>query len=99
MRDRIQSLDYLISFDPFTAVNLEAVCVGTPVVIHSVGNQWSREDIDAHGWTPYGIGWGIGELGLAKDTVHLAYDHYDGLRGVFQSRIDRFVELTQEAYP
>jgi hypothetical protein len=98
LAERIRSLDYLISFDPFTAVILEATCAGTPVVIHAPNHAWTMEDVTGHGWFPYGVAWGIGELGYAKDTVGKAFEHYEGMRGVFQNRIDGFVEVTQRRF-
>jgi hypothetical protein len=91
---RLATLDHLISFDPFTAVNLEAVLVGTPVLIHAPADQWTRQTIEGHAWTPYGIAWAPDELEQARDTVHLAHAHYDALRAVFQARIDAFYEDT-----
>lgn len=91
----MQGLDYLISFDPFTAVNVEAVCCGTPVLIRSQDPRWTRSMVQAHGWTPFGVAWSMEELHEARGNVRLAFDHYDSLRAVFQQRIDQFVELTQ----
>ena len=91
---RLASLDHLISFDPFTAVNLEAVLVGTPVQIPAEMNNWSRDQIEAHGWTPYGIAWTPDELEHARETVHLAYPHYETLRPTFQTRLDAFYAAT-----
>lgn len=90
----VAGLDYLVSSDPFTAVNVEAVISGTPVVIQHNNNQWSRDEIEAHGWTPYGIAWGFDELDKAREEVHLAAKHYANLRQVFQGRIDAFIETT-----
>lgn len=92
----VAGLDYLISFDPFSALNIEAAICNTPVVIHSSNQKWSKEEIVNHGWTKYGIGWGIDELELAKSTVHKARDHYESLLKIFDNRIDNFIELTQD---
>lgn len=94
LAERIRSLDYLVSFDPFTAVNLEAVLSGTPVLIHAGANQWTRDQVAAHGWTPYGIAWTLDELDQARTKVHLAHDHYETLRATFQQRIDAFYQAT-----
>ena len=91
---RIASLDYLISFDPFTAVVLEAVLVGTPVLIHAPRNQWTRTQVEAHGWTPHGIAWTPDELDHARATVHHAHPHYERLLATFQGRIDAFLQAT-----
>lgn len=98
LAERIRTLNYLISFDPFTAVNVEAVVSGTPVLIRGNHPRMTKEDIKAHGWTPYGIAWGMSELDQARREVSLAYDHYQSLLPIFQSRIDNFVEITQKQY-
>ena len=45
LAEYISSLEYLISFDPFTAINVESIVSGTPVLIHSPNNQWSRDTV------------------------------------------------------
>lgn len=94
LAERIRGLDYLISFDPFTAVNLEAVLAGTPVLIHAGGNHWTRAQVEAHGWTPHGIAWTPDELEDARASVHLAHPHYETLRDTFRQRIDAFYSAT-----
>lgn len=91
---RLRTLDHLISFDPFTAVNLEAVLSGTPVLIHAPTNQWTREQVTAHGWTPYGIAWTPDQLDQARLEVKHAHAHYETLRATFTQRIDAFYEAT-----
>lgn len=90
----IATLDYLISFDPFTALNVEAVCAGTPVLVHAPHNNWQIDEVKEHNWTPYGLAYTPDELDYARETVHLAFDHYDSLRSIFQERINAFVEAT-----
>jgi hypothetical protein len=95
LADFISNLDYLISFDPFTAAVAESIVAGIPVLIHSTDNQWSRSDIEKHNWYPYGVAWNLDEMDHARKTVGLARDHYYSLLPVFQKRIDNFVEVTQ----
>lgn len=95
LAQRLQTLDYLISFDPFTAVNLEAVLCGTPVLIHAPENTWSRAELNEHGWLRFGVAWDQDGLSQARADVHLAYDHYELLRQEFARRIDAFVHATQ----
>lgn len=90
----IGTLDYLISFDPFTALNVEAVCAGTPVLVHAPHNNWQIDEVKQHNWTPYGLAYTPDELHYARETVHLAFDHYDSMRSIFQERINAFVEAT-----
>lgn len=98
LAQRLGSLDYLISFDPFTAVNVEAVVSGTPVLIRGDHPRMTQQQIIEHGWTPFGIAWDMEELEEARRTVHLARDHYMSLLPVFAQRIDSFVEKTLRLY-
>lgn len=98
LAERIRTFDYLISFDPFTAVILESVLSGTPVLIVGEHPHMSRQQITNHGWTPYGVAWSADELEEARREVHLAYDHYQSLLPVFAKRIDNFVEQTQSVF-
>jgi hypothetical protein len=94
LAEYISGLDYLISFDVFSAINVEAVLSGTPVLMRGTDETFSREVIEAIGWTPYGIAWSMSELDEARRTVHLARDHYKTLLPVFDKRVDDFVEAT-----
>lgn len=93
------SVEYLISFDPFTAMVPEALLCGTPVLIHAPRSSWTREQIESHGWVNYGVAWKPAELQIAKAQVHLAFDHYEQLRQRFSASIDHFVRLTQATWP
>jgi hypothetical protein len=94
----ISGLDYLISFDPFTAVNIEAVVSGTPVLIRGQHKRMSSEDFATHNWTPYGVAHNMEQLNEARSTVHLARDHYESLLPIFDQRVDEFVTETLRAY-
>ena len=106
----ISQLDYLISFDPFSAINVEATIAGTPVLMHipekqivpSIGQYvdqtWSRERLEQQGWIKYGIAWSQEELDLARETVHLQRGYYAELTKVFDKRIDNFIEDTQKMF-
>lgn len=98
LAERIKTLDYLISFDPFTAVNVESVLCGTPVLIRGDHPKMTKEQIQAHNWTPYGIAWGMNQMDQARKEVKMAYDHYLTLLPEFSRRIDNFVEITQKHY-
>lgn len=98
LAERIKTLNYLISFDPFTAVNVEAVVSGTPVLVRGDHPKMSQEQIIKHGWTPFGIAFSMEELEDARREVHLAYDHYQSLLPIFEKRIDNFVDVTQKTF-
>lgn len=107
----ISTLDYLISFDLFSIINLEAPLCGTPVLLIDSGNMWnpskrsrdtttgwSKSEFDEVGWVPYGIAWNYEELEKAREEVHLARPHYESLLPVFQKRIDNFITDTQKIF-
>ena len=96
--DALRSSEYLISFDPFTCVNLEAVLCGTPVLIHSRNNQWSRAEIEGSGWLKYGCAWSPEQLPSARESVVLARDNYEEMVKGYPRLIDGFVEATQEMF-
>lgn len=98
LAERIRTLDYLISFDPFSAVNIEAVVSGTPVLIRGQHRKMTNQQIIDHGWTPYGIAWSMEQLDRAREEVYLAYDHYQSLLPIFSNRIDNFIETTQKHF-
>lgn len=92
----ISGLDYLISFDPFSAINLEATLVNTPVLIHENG-KWTRQQIEQQGWLNNGVAWSLEELDSARESVYYARSNYEKLILEFDKRIDNFVEVTQRA--
>lgn len=106
----IADLDYLISFDPFSAINLEATIAGVPVLIHVPERQavpfmgqymnqtWSRERIEKQGCIKYGVAWNLEEMDQARETVYLQRNHYAELIKIFDSRIDNFIEETQRIF-
>lgn len=94
----LSTVQYLISFDPFTAMNLEAVLCGTPVLIQGQHPVMTRQQIIEHNWIPFGVAWDMEELDEARREVHLAWDHYRSLLPVFSRRVDEFVEKTTRLY-
>lgn len=95
LADWLRRLDYFISFDPFSAINIEAAVSGTPVLILAEGS-WGRADFERHDWVRHGVAWSWDELEQAREEAHLAYWDYQHKRREFDQRIDRFVTLTQE---
>lgn len=91
----VANLDYLISFDPFTALTMESVVSNTPVLVHNTYSRWTTDEVRSSKWFDYGIATSPEELDQARETVHLARDHYASLEKVFAKRIDNFVEVTQ----
>lgn len=93
----LKSLDYFISFDAFSAINIEAAICGTPVLVLGSG-VWTKNHFEDHGWVKHGVAWGWGELQQARDEVGLAWNDYQKKRATFPATIDRFVAMTQEIY-
>jgi hypothetical protein len=98
LAEKIKTLDYFISFDAFTALNVEAALCGTPVLIYGDHKKITKEQTQKHNWTPHGISWGENEMDRARKEVNLAYDHYLSLLPEFSRRIDNFIEYTQNYY-
>jgi hypothetical protein len=98
LAERVRSLDYLISFDPFTALTAEAAMSGTPVLVRGEHHTMSQEDLKKHSWTMYGVAWDLNEMERARETVRLAYDHYESLLPQFAQRIDDFIQYTQKVF-
>lgn len=101
----IAEADYLISFDPFTAVVQEALLVNTPVLIHNLGNHasqapWTKEEVLSTGWADnmykYGIAWSPDELPAARKNVHKARKQYEEIMKTFPATVDNFIKVTQE---
>lgn len=89
----MSGLDYFISFDPFSAINLEATLVNTPVLIYG-DNKWSREAIEKQGWLKFGVAWSYDELDKARESVYYSRNNYERLIAEFDKRIDNFIEVT-----
>lgn len=90
----ISRLDYLISFDPFTAVVQEAVNCGTPVVI--LASDTHQAAIGHYNSPLYGVAWGWDEMDHARSTVHLAWQDYEDQKRVFKRRIRNFIRDTEK---
>ena len=93
----LAGLDLFISFDPYTAVITEAITVGTPVLVLADRKDPRRSIGIGNQWNLYGVAWSIELTKYARDTVHLAHDHYrEVCVPEFTKQIDHFVTLTQE---
>jgi hypothetical protein len=95
LAEYVSGLDYLISFDPFTALTMEAAVSGVPVLIHNRYPLWTTEEVAQSDWLKFGIATSLDEMQHARKTVNLARDHYKNLEKIFAQRIDNFVEETQ----
>lgn len=98
LSDRIKTLEYLISFDPFTALNLEAILCGTPVVIISNHEYWTKDKVESHKYYKYGVCWSMEDIEKAREEAHLAFDYYQSFLPIYDQRINDFIQLTQETF-
>lgn len=98
LAERIKTLDYLISFDVFSAINIEAVLCGTPVLLYGSHREMTQDQVRQNLFAPYGMAWGIDEMEKARAEVHLSYDYYLSMLPVFDTQIDNFIDITQKAF-
>jgi hypothetical protein len=98
LAERIRTLDFLISFDPFTAMAGEAVLCGTPCVILGSDEFWNRESAIRGKEDKSGIAWSMDDLDQARATVGQAYEEYTSQLPLFAREIDNFVETTQTTF-
>jgi hypothetical protein len=84
----LRSADLLVSFDWFTAVNLEASVVGTPVLL--IGSAQREKTSALLG--SYGISADEGE---ARATVGKMFEHYEGVRAEIAGDVRRFAEVCE----
>lgn len=97
----LRGAELVVSYDPFSMLNVEATLCGTPVVIlqsqvaFGVEN-WSRADQEATDFGAYGLAYGWDELDRAKEELPLAQDAYANYRDKIFYDVDNFIEATQE---
>lgn len=96
--DLIASAAYLISFDEFTQLTMEALLLGTPVLLYPTG-RWTRAEIEAQGWTQHGVAWAPDELDQAREATTGAWPWYLAEVAQYGQHIDEFVQTTQERWP
>ena len=90
----LASVEYVVSFDDFTAIAMEATILGTPVVIVT-GKLESKERLIKSGFPIYGVCFSEEELPNAKIEVLKQNDAYKEYIKVFDERIDNFIKITQ----
>lgn len=96
--DLLASVEVLISFDEFSLVNLEALLLGTPVLLHPSG-RFDRRALEAQGWPLCGVAWSPDELESAREATKGAWPWYLGECERMAHEIDRFIDITQARWP
>ena len=95
--DLLASVDHVVSFDEFTMLNLEAVLLGTPVVLYPSG-RWTRAEIEFIGLPP-GICWRPDDIDAARDATRDAWPWHQAQANGYSALLDSFVEETQTRWP
>lgn len=96
--DLLASVEYVVSFDEFTLLNVEAILLGTPVLLYPTG-RWTRGEVERHGWPGHGVAWRPGELEQARAATVGAWDWYRAEVAQYPARVDGFIEATQGRWP
>lgn len=96
--DLLAGAELLVSFDEFSVVNVEAILLGTPVLLYP-SDQLTRAQIEAEGWVWHGVAWSPAEVDAARLATNGAHDWYAAKRLRFAREIDDFVERTQREWP
>jgi len=97
LAEQLSSLDYIVSFDPFSALNFEASLLGTPVFI-APNSVWPEGKLKSTGWPTEGFFWKSEDLEMAKSKIINQFDAYAVLCKKFDYSIDKFIEVSQKQY-
>jgi hypothetical protein len=95
LAELMASAEYVLSFDEYTAITMEATMLGTPVLIQTKNIKASKERLEESGFPTYGVFYDINDLDKAKLDVNKQYDAYVEYIKLFDERIDNFINITQ----
>lgn len=87
--------DILYCYDDTTAISMEAVLCGCPVVIMT--ERISKEEVEKRMLFKEGIGLGIEEEEYARETAHLAYGVHQEIIKQSEQQLNNFIQVTQNA--
>lgn len=93
----LKSVEYLLSFDPYTAMNTEAAMCGTPVLVVDDG-RWNLDLLSDSTFGLCGITDRFDGLGLAGVEAKSAFDRYQSSLPIMGFQVDEFVRITQETF-
>ncbi len=94
LADLMASVEYVVSFDDYTGITLEATILGTPAMIVT-GKPESKERLIESTFPIYGVCFSEEELPNAKIEVLKQDDAYKEYVKQFDERIDNFIKITQ----
>jgi hypothetical protein len=95
LADLLASVEYVLSFDDYTAIITEAALLGTPVLIQSKNLEASKQRLNESGFPIHGIFYDINDLSKAKTEVLKQHKDYLDFVKVFDERINNFINITQ----
>jgi hypothetical protein len=95
LAELMASVEYVLSFDDYTGINLEAPCLGTPVLVQSKDSQASKAKMEQSGFPLHGVIFSIDDLDKAKQEVLQSYEAHKEFDKIFDERIDNFINITQ----
>lgn len=94
LADLLRASEYMISFDAYTALNVEATLCGCPVVVLDRG-QWNLAKAADGPMKMPGMVDSLDKLDEAKATVHGSTDAYWGYVKQMDAQVDNFINITQ----
>lgn len=97
--DLLGGCDYLISFDEFSSVNIEAILLGTPVLLYPTVGHFTHDELMAQNWPKHGIAWRPDDLPLARDRTASAWAWYATEQRRMARELDSFIFETQRQWP
>lgn len=96
--DLLAGAEHVVSFDEFTMLNLEAVLLGTPVVLYPTG-RWSLAEMHRADLLAPGICFRTEDLHEAGRLTTFAWPWYRRQVDTYPALLDQFIEETQARWP
>lgn len=94
LADEMRSAEYLISFDPYTAIVHEATLCGCPVVIIENEN-WDVQQLSAGPMKIFGVVNCVSKLDEARAEVGKSFQSYLEYFPMMAEQLDVFIDKTQ----
>lgn len=99
LADLIARSEYVLSFDEFSSLNLEALLLGTPVLLYAFGGRFTPEQVLEQDWLQFGATFLPSMLPEARAATEGAWPWYLGECERMAAEIDRFIDMTQARWP
>ena len=95
LADEMRSAEYLISFDPYTAIVHEATLCGCPVVLIQGENAWDIGQLTSGPMKIFGAVDCVSKLDQARAEVGKSFQAYLDYFATMAEQLDVFIEQTQ----